>query len=805
MSQEAFVAQVNSGFKKLKGTKGRKTSDSSLSRFLNHGLISFAMAKSILATLYKDEWRDEDWENWLEPYKPEPAAELSLALPEPEPYSFIDMNRSVKPVNIEQIFSANETPNAALDVPQELPTLDIQPIGRDKALEDIHNALTKTSRVIVTGMPGVGKSLVALYYAHHAGRAYPGGTYWIDAPDGGIARQIVELTITQGVVVPDTIEPFKQFRYCTNHWPLASQPVLLVLDNVEAEEELLPILKWLPAERFKLLITSRPQMRLANMEQVPIPVLPTAIAVLIIRQILPADDRRLANASAALADLCGDLLGGLPLALQIVGQALKENSYLDIINLNKQLRAVGNPFAGTGLTDVDMADMLESVRQGVMAVFEISWQALPVDSQLLAGLISLYAPVQVPWSLIQAAAQSVEGIEKPAAACAKLRQMSLLQRTGRESYQMHRLLRSFFQLKIQSVADAKKATHEALLNICRKVPERCNQVDAKDFIPIEPHAIAAIDEGMHDRELYQSLQCYFVGQGLYQQAYAWAEKALERYQQSADINIEHLARLRKQVGERAHLSALYEIALDHLEVAHELLKDSPPSQLLAEVLVILSAALRAVGANDEAETMSLEALRLCEQFFEPDSLEISEAKLTQATAMFVRLRDARPPVVESRFTALEEDVQSVIDVREQKNPDDQSSIAEAYNLLAKILEKTSRLEAAIALYQKAVELTHPPHVNAASARNNLAKALEGKTDNETVINLYQQAITIFGEAGQEGDQGWCQHNLGMFYDAQGFKEVGIPLVETGLKLMEQSNHPGAAICAERLANMRNSN
>ena len=238
--------------------------------------------------------------------------------------------------------------------------------------------------------------------------------------------------------------------------------------------------------------------------------------------------------------------------------------------------------------------------------------------------------------------------------------MSLLKRTSRESYQMHRLLRSFFQLKMQDVTEAKKAVHEALLDICRKIPERCNQVEANNFTPVEPHVIAAIDAGMHDHELYQSLQCYFVGKGLYHQAHSWANEALERYQQSANGDTQHLARLHKQVGERAHLSAMYGIALKNLQKAHALLQGEPPSKLLAEVLVILSATLRAVSSNEEAEAMSHDALELCQQFFKADSLEMAEARLTQATAKFTRLRDHNPSVSANQFAQLEKDVQTVI-------------------------------------------------------------------------------------------------------------------------------------------------
>lgn len=789
-TQVRLVSQIEKKY----GGKFHKTFSSKL---LNGRPIGYLKATYICSLLFED-WDENRWYEWLTTdIDTEARIESTYS---PNLQRNLDVLHSVPAATTTVSVTASHE-----HIPQDLPSPDITPIGRDDDIVKIHDVLQDSGRAIISGMPGVGKSLLALHYAIQKQRDYLGGAFWIDAREGDIALQIVQMAITQGVVVPDTIELSKQLRYCTKHWPLAPKPVLLVFDNVDSEDELSPVLKWLPVERFKLLITSRPQMRLASIERAHISVLPAATAVSIIREILPTDDSRLSGEREPLLELCGERLGGLPLALQIVGQALKENPYLSIVDLNQQLRTVGNPFAGTALTDVDMADMLESVKQGIMAVFELSWQALPADSQLLAGLISLYAPAQVPWSLIQAAAKLINTLENPAAACAKVRQMSLVQRTGKESYKMHRLLRSFFQLKMQGFPNVKEATHQALIEICRKVPERCNQVDAEDFIPIEPHVVAAIGEGMHDSEFYQALQCYFVGRGLYRQAYIWSALMLEQYKQSSDTDAEHLARLNKQVGERAHLSALYEVALDHLDEARDLLKDMPLSKLLAEVLVILSAALRAVSANEEAEAVSQKALELCERFFEPDSLEIAEAKLTQATAKFVRLRDTCPPVSASNFAILENDVHAIIEIRERQNPDDGSSIAEAHNLLAKILEKISKPEVAIAHYRKAVELTKPPHADAASARNNLAKALEGTAASETVINLYRDAITIFADAAQEASQGWCQHNLGIFYDAQGCKKEGIALVKSGLQLLEQSNHPRATICAEHLANMLNDN
>ena len=684
-------------------------------------------------------------------------------------------------------------------IPQELPTLDIQPIGREKKLEDIHDALEKNSRVIVTGMPGVGKSLVALSYARNPGQTYKGGVYWLDAPDGDIALQIVEMAIAQGVVVPDTIEPFKQFRYCTNHWPLAPQPVLLVLDNVETEEELIPLLKWLPVERFKLLITARPQMRLANIKRVHLPVLATPTAVSIIRQILLNDDPRLADEGAALDDLCGELLGGLPLAVQVVGQVLRDNPYLSIKELNENLRATGNLFAVDMLADFYMADMLDDVRRGILAVFELSWKALSVDCQLSAMLISTFEPAQLPWKLFKLAAERVPDLHNPAASCSRLQRMSLLRHTGKNTVQMHRVLRGFFLSKMTDENPIlTDAHHQALLTLCQQLPARCTASQAQEFVAIEPHVTAAIHKDRYDEEFYEALQCYFLGRGLYRQAYKWSEEALEQARETINDPIQ-LAYLLKQAGERAHLAALYEKALEHLEEARNLLKGDSVSKLMAQVLVILSATQRDVGQLDQAERTSRKALKLCQQYFDGDSPEVTEAGMTLATSKFINLLQQAPTTVDQdEMQALEQQVEDIITAREHHQLQDKSAIAESLNLKAKIFEAQAKNSDAIPLYRRAVELTEPPHIDAAKARNNLAKALESVAEESEVIGLYKEAIKVFAEADQVGDQGWCMKNLGVYYVAQGSQQEGVETIKQACDLLEANNDPRYGLCEDSL-------
>ena len=62
-----------------------------------------------------------------------------------------------------------------------------QLIGREGAIEQLHRALGHGQAAALTpaltGQGGVGKTQLAVLYAHQKAADYPGGIFWIDASD----------------------------------------------------------------------------------------------------------------------------------------------------------------------------------------------------------------------------------------------------------------------------------------------------------------------------------------------------------------------------------------------------------------------------------------------------------------------------------------------------------------------------------------------------------------------------------------------------------------------------------------------
>ncbi|MGF1515689.1 MAG: hypothetical protein ACFB5Z_18585, partial [Elainellaceae cyanobacterium] len=221
--------------------------------------------------------------------------------------------------------------------------------------------------------------------------------------------------------------------------------------------------------------------------------------------------------------------------------------------------------------------------------------------------------------------------------------------------------------------------------MCGEVPERCTPSHIDAFEDIEPHATALVEAGTESIEPYQALQCYYLGRGLYRQAFQWAERAIAFSIATSGPDSEQTAYFHKQAGERALLAGMAGEALGHLEQAYGILEGRPASELLANVLIILAAAQRGLGDIDSAEATVEKAIELANQYFSMDSLEMADAKLTLVTTRYVRLRQQGEPSDED-LEALEAQAQEVLELRERHSPEDGSTQAEAINILAKICE-----------------------------------------------------------------------------------------------------------------------
>lgn len=192
--------------------------------------------------------------------------------------------------------------------------------GRNPMLEHLREQLASKSvsvvlPIAVHGMGGVGKTQVALEYAHRFKADYD-LIWWVDAEQPGLINQsLAELARRLGIRVGES--EAEAAREALDRLRLAQSPYqrwLLVFDNADEPTELRP---YLPSGPGHTLITSRNQSwaQVAESLQVDVFAREESVAHL---------TRRMPQLGETEADALADALGDLPLAVEVASAWLSE-------------------------------------------------------------------------------------------------------------------------------------------------------------------------------------------------------------------------------------------------------------------------------------------------------------------------------------------------------------------------------------------------------------------------------------------------------------------------------------------------
>ncbi|NET36616.1 MAG: ATP-binding protein [Cyanothece sp. SIO1E1] len=697
-----------------------------------------------------------------------------------------------------------------------LPHTTVELVGRDADLEVIHQALQETPQasqgascsatvLTLTGMPGVGKSELALQYAWRHQANYSGGICWINACDDDIAARIVQfaegrfdgLKVTQKDIA-------SQLSYCCRYWP-GTGLVLIVIDDLNEDDYRQLREKHLGdfTSRFKFLLISR--KRLGNYVQSWI-VKPLAQQdAFEIFNTLLEHDPRLLKETATLSQLCEDF-GNLPLPLQLVAGYLNAYPELSIAEVFTSLQE-------NGLSDPMMAeaDPTTIARRGVAAALEASWTHLPNSDQQFAIILSQFASAPIPDHLIKAVIDRNPQLKSLLAHKTTLREFNLLQNSSSDTILLNRLIHEFLQAKLASI-DIYAIQHKIckiLARACRTLPGQptVEQLGKfQDVLPHAQHSIRNFTDVLEDQDAFSVCtaicSCY-QRRGLLSEAIVWSEQFCKETKIRFGNNHIHTATANKTLALALFEQGNFNAAKAHSEHALKICTQLTESGYLisADIQTLLAAIHRQSREFSIAKSYAQHAIKIYKYYaLAAKHTNFLTARITLATIHLLQGQhlDKLEPALK-RFETLKRQALSA------NHPD----MAEIFNLRAMLYEKLHRFEEAIPLHQRALNINetafgeHHPHT--ATSYNNLAKVYEGLGDVIQAQSYYTRAIDAFRVLGNTHGVGWCLRNRGFLLAKYGQDEQAVSdLSETYEILLEYfgSGQPEVEECYECLKSVQ---
>jgi tetratricopeptide (TPR) repeat protein len=479
-------------------------------------------------------------------------------------------------------------------------------------MQDKPAAVTQASvgRAAVQGMGGVGKTSLAIEYAHRFRGLYAGVCWCPSETRTGLLSALASLAVTLGAATAGEADLEKAAKAALRQLAEQRATWLLVYDNVTAPDAIADLL---PSAGARVLITSRfaDWSELAN--EVALGMLPLEQAVALLQN-------RTGRSDVAGEKALAEALGCLPLALdhaaayckrtqmQFGDYAKKASSLIDAAP-----RGVGYPRSVAATFDLAIT---EAVAQ------------CPVAETLMAYLAQC-APERIPMALVDGAIED-EALRQPALAA--LSEVSLLKHDPFEdatpAVSVHRLVQAVARARSEAKNLAQKAVGRLIARLAEQYPsDGYNPQSWLLCAQLTPHLTAqkaAAVEGMpilpHWPVLLSKGGSYVWGRGFFRQAASFyrdalviREKTLGPEHPDTAENLNELGFLLRLQGDLAGARPLLERAL---AIREKVLGPEHPDT--ARSLNNFAQLLQAQGELTEARPLLERALAIREKVLGPE-------------------------------------------------------------------------------------------------------------------------------------------------------------------------------------------
>jgi tetratricopeptide (TPR) repeat protein len=605
-----------------------------------------------------------------------------------------------------------------------------------------------------TGLGGLGKTQLAVEFAHRYGQYFAGGVFWLTfATSEAIPHELAACGRAGGMQLrPDfhALPLEEQVREVQRAWQ-SPLPRLLVFDNCE-EQGL--IAKWRPTSGgCRVLLTSRRASWEASLgiATLALDVLPRLDSIALLRQFRPD----LAASDPDLDDIAAEL-GDLPLALHLAGsflaryrQAVTPGAYLSQL---RQPDLLAHPsLQGWQLT----RDLSPTQHEPHVArTFIVSYDRLdpndPTDilARALLARAAHFAPGQpIPRDLLLATVMGAEETPEEALqaedALRRLLDLGLLEPDVAGAVRLHRLLAVFVGTVAQD-AVAQAAVEDVLFAAAERL---ISAGYPGPLLVLHPH-LRAVTEAAQSWEDARTARLntalgytvYLLGdytgaQRAWERALALDERLFGPDHPQVATSLNNLAELYRALGRYREAEPLYQRALELHERAL-----GPEHPYVATGLNNLALLYEAEGRYGEAEPLLQRALAIREHLLGPEHPHVAQS-LHNLAGLYS---------AEGRYGEVEPLCQRALALREQALGPEHPDVARSLNDLAMLYHTQGRYADAEPLLQRALGIRErvlgPDHPDVATSLNNLAGLYQALGHYEAAEPLLQRALALREQA-----------------------------------------------------------
>lgn len=337
--------------------------------------------------------------------------------------------------------------------PSQLPYDVSDFVGRQCELDSLVAAADRANSVVLTGQPGIGKTALAVHFAHRHTADFPDGQLYVDLRGTDTDPATPETVLTgflRALGEDDSHDRGLDDKLHLYRSLCHNKRFLLVLDNAADEKQVRSLLPSGP--HCLALVTSRSSLSgLDNVHRIQLETLQQREALDMLAAITSAE--RVSAEYPASAQIC-ELCGFLPLALRIAGTLATKRRGWSLNNLAHRLEG-----------EHRRLDQLKVGDIAVRASFHLSYRRLEPNAQLVFRRIALVPGPDFNLDHLDRATRGEAGedLDDQLELLAELNLIGYGNRDGR--YTIHDLLRLYAEETLRSTepgSSVEAASREVL-------------------------------------------------------------------------------------------------------------------------------------------------------------------------------------------------------------------------------------------------------------------------------------------------------------------------------------------------------